>query len=701
MSKVIMLIPIEKNVGLTTISLGVISTIKKENLVTNFFKPIINSNNQKRIDHTSQLLKNNSSVFIIKSIYQKIYNIEYKKIFFSNLIEKIIDRYETYKDNSEITLIEGLNIKSNCIWNKLNFKIARILNANIVFVATYKNKSYLSQFEKKNSIFYLNENVKGIIFNKKDEPCFLKKVKNIKEFDFFYQEKFFLKKNFSKKITCFNNVVSISWNMKLLEIPILNIINYINAFIVYKKNKINNLLIKKIKILKNNFNFLKKENISNSLIIIENSLLNNFKYHINYFLKKNINFSILVTSGNIKKYSLYLSFLEMNIPIFFTYLDNYEILILLKNFHFKCSSKDVERIQKIQKYIKSFFSKTWIKKILEKKINSSFTISSELFKYNLKKTAISLKKTILLPEGNDIRIIKSAIQCNRLKIANCILLGNINEINNIALSNNIFLNNNVQIIDPDTIREKYKKDLISIYKKKKIDIKNVKDDIKKNVVLGMLLLLNNVVDGVVVGATNTTAEVIRSALRIIKMSNKCKLISSVFFMLLRKNTLIYSDCAINPNPTSEQLAEIAIQSFNTAKIFGIVPKIAMLSYSTDFSGGKNFLTDKIMIAKKILNKKRPDIPVEGPIQYDAAIEPKISKLKFPKSSLKGESTIFIFPDLNSGNIAYKAVQNSTNSTCIGPILQGMKKPVNDLSRGSSVDDIIYTIAATVIQSRKN
>ncbi|CAL4320281.1 phosphate acetyltransferase [Buchnera aphidicola] len=699
MSKAIMLIPIEENVGLTTVSLGIISALQNNYSVINFFKPIVNSNNKKKIDHSSQLIRNNHSISIIEPIFQKINNIRYEKNFFSNLIEKIIDKYKNYKDNAKITLIEGINIKNSYISNELNFKIAKILNANIVLVAAFKNVNYLSKLKKENLDSYLYKNVKGVVLNKKNEPSFLKIEKNIKKFDFFYQKRIFLKNYFPKKIKCFDNIVSIPWNMTLLETPILNIIRYINAFIICKKNKTNNILINKIKILKNNFNHLEKENISNSLIIIENSLLNIFKFYIISLNKKNINFSILVTSGNIKKYSLYLSFLEMNIPIFFTYLDSYEVLILLKNFNFKCDPKDFIRIEKIKNYTKLFFSKKWIKKVLEQKKNSSYIVSSEFFKYHLKKTAISLGKTILLPEGNDPRIIKSAIICNNLKIANCILLGNINEIKKIALSNKIYLNKNIQIIDPETIKRKYEADLIEIYKKKRIDVKNVKEDIKKNIVLAMLLLLNDVVDGVVAGATNTTAEVIRTALRIVKISSKYKLISSIFFMLLKENTLIYSDCAINPNPTSDQLSEIAIQSFDSAKIFGIDPKIAMLSYSTGLSGGENILIEKIILAKKILNKKRPDILVEGPIQYDAAIEPKISKLKFPESSLKGKATVFIFPDLNSGNIAYKAVQNSTHSICIGPILQGIRKPVNDLSRGSSVDDIVYTIAATVIQSK--
>ncbi|WP_343153876.1 phosphate acetyltransferase [Buchnera aphidicola (Mindarus keteleerifoliae)] len=698
MSKVIMLIPIEKNVGLTTISLGVISAIQKKTSNIGFFKPIINSNNLEKMDHTSQILSTNFSIFIIKSIHIKIDDVIYKKKFFSNLIERIIDRYESYKNKTEITLIEGFSIKNNPIWNKLNFKIAKILNARIILVTIFKKLSNLNKFKKKEVDFYFKKNLDGVIVNKKNEPNFLKNIDNVSEFDFFYQKKLFLKYQFIKKIKFLPIIAAIPWTMKLLETPILKITNYLNAFSFCKRKKTKNFLVNKIKIFNQDYKNMKEEDISNSLIIVNSNFLKKIKFYINFFEKKNINFSILVVFGNMEKKSLYLSLSKINISIFFIYLDFYEVLFLLKKFSFKFFADEGTRIKRIARYVQSFINKKWTNNIIKKKENNHFLVNPEMFKYKLKKNAILLNKTILLPEGNDPRIIESANICSKLRIANCILLGNKNEIKKIASIKKISLNKNIKILEPKVIQENYKNDLIEIYSKKGIERKIAEKDIKKNIILAMLLLLNNKVDGVVAGVINTTSEVIRSALRIVGMSREVKLISSIFFMLLEEKILIYSDCAINPNPSSDQLADIAIQTFNSSKLFGIDPKIAMLSYSTGFSGGKNSSIEKVVLAKEILNKKRPDILVEGPIQYDAAIDSEISRLKLPKSILKGKATILIFPDLNSGNIAYKAVQNSTKSTCIGPILQGIKKPINDLSRGSTVIDIVYTIATTVIQT---
>ncbi|MBZ2279307.1 MAG: phosphate acyltransferase, partial [Buchnera aphidicola] len=200
------------------------------------------------------------------------------------------------------------------------------------------------------------------------------------------------------------------------------------------------------------------------------------------------------------------------------------------------------------------------------------------------------------------------------------------------------------------------------------------------------------------GSVNTTANTIRPALQLIKTDPNTTLVSSIFFMLLPDKVLIYGDCAVNVNPNSQELAEIAIQSANSAKIFGIKPRIAMLSYSTDKSGFGDQV-EKVRDATNIIRIQRPDLIVDGPIQYDAATSRVVSLLKMKNSFTSGDANIFIFPDLNSGNITYKAVQRSAKLVSIGPMLQGLRKPVNDLSRGATIDDIIYTIALTSIQSK--
>jgi phosphate acetyltransferase len=213
----------------------------------------------------------------------------------------------------------------------------------------------------------------------------------------------------------------------------------------------------------------------------------------------------------------------------------------------------------------------------------------------------------------------------------------------------------------------------------------------------MMLKLNQV-DGLVSGAVNTTANTIRPALQFIKTAPDSSLVSSIFFMLLPEQVLIYGDCAINPEPTAEQLADIAIQSADSATLFGIPPRVAMISYSTG-SSGKGEDVEKVAKATELAKAKRPDLIIDGPLQYDAAIMENVALQKAPQSPVAGKATVFIFPDLNTGNTTYKAVQRSADLVSIGPMLQGLNKPVNDLSRGALVDDIVYTIALTAIQAK--
>lgn len=225
-----------------------------------------------------------------------------------------------------------------------------------------------------------------------------------------------------------------------------------------------------------------------------------------------------------------------------------------------------------------------------------------------------------------------------------------------------------------------------------------KESLKDNVVLATMMLQLGQVDGLVSGAVHTTANTIKPALQLIKTAEGASLVSSIFFMLLPDQVLVYGDCAINPEPNAEELADIAIQSADSAKQFGIDPKVAMISYSTG-SSGHGVDVEKVVQATKIAQKKRPDLIIDGPLQYDAAIMENVARSKAPNSPVAGKATVFIFPDLNTGNTTYKAVQRSADLVSIGPMLQGMRKPVNDLSRGALVDDIIYTIALTAIQAK--
>lgn len=322
-----------------------------------------------------------------------------------------------------------------------------------------------------------------------------------------------------------------------------------------------------------------------------------------------------------------------------------------------------------------------------------------MFEYELFERAKSNKKHIVLPEGTDDRILKAADILMRRNVVEITLLGNEEEIIKKASALRINLDN-INIIDP------YDNDLINEYaaeyykqRKHKGITKEMAKDVMHDVsYLGTMMVHKGHADGMVSGAAHTTQHTIRPAFEFIKTKPGVSIVSSSFLMSFEDKVLVYGDCAVNPNPNAEQLADIAISSAETAKNFGIEPRIAMLSYSTG-SSGKGTDVEKVRSATEIVKQRRPDLKTEGPIQYDAAIDASVAKTKLPDSDVAGKATIFIFPDLNTGNNTYKAVQRSANAVAIGPVLQGLNKPVNDLSRGCLVADIVNTVVITAIQAQ--
>ena len=279
------------------------------------------------------------------------------------------------------------------------------------------------------------------------------------------------------------------------------------------------------------------------------------------------------------------------------------------------------------------------------------------------------------------------------------LLAKRDEVERVASAQGTDLPDAMEIVDPEEVRERYVAPMVELRKHKGLTEVMAAQQLEDNVVLGTMMLAQGEVDGLVSGAIHTTANTVRPALQLIKTAPDAKLISSVFFMLLPQQVVVYGDCAINPDPNAEELADIALQSAASAGAFGIEPRVAMISYSTGASGAGADV-DKVRQATEIARERRPDLLIDGPLQYDAAFNEKVARLKAPDSKVAGRATVFVFPDLNTGNTTYKAVQRSANVVSIGPMLQGLRRPVNDLSRGALVEDIVYTIALTAIQANE-
>jgi phosphate acetyltransferase len=384
-------------------------------------------------------------------------------------------------------------------------------------------------------------------------------------------------------------------------------------------------------------------------------------------------------------------------PILSVERDSYRAATAVSGMTTRIPADDAERVDRVMTSVADRVDSEWLKGLARP--GRVKRLSPPAFRHRLVESARAANKRIVLPEGNEPRTIAAAAIVQERGIARCVLLGNPDEIHAVAKKQGVSLPASLEIIDPAQVAPRYVEPLVERRKAKGMTPAMATAELADTIMVGTMMMALDEADGLVSGAVHTTAHTIRPALQLIKTVPGCDLVSSVFFMCLPEQVLVFGDCAVNPNPTAEQLADIAVQSADSAKAFGIEPRVAMLSYSTGTSGGGEDV-EKVKRATDLAQAARPDLAIDGPLQYDAAIVPEVGKAKAPKSKVAGEATVFVFPDLNTGNVTYKAVQRSANAVAIGPMLQGLAKPVNDLSRGCLVEDIVFTIALTAIQAQQ-
>ncbi|MEV7086950.1 phosphate acetyltransferase [Streptomyces sp. NPDC093085] len=326
-------------------------------------------------------------------------------------------------------------------------------------------------------------------------------------------------------------------------------------------------------------------------------------------------------------------------------------------------------------------------------------VTPMMFEHDLLEQARAHRRRVVLPEGTEERVLRAADVLLRRDVCDLTLLGDTDTIRKKAADLGIDLAG-THLVDPatDELRQEFAERYAGLRAHKGVTVELAYDVVSDPNYFGTLMVQQGLADGMVSGSVHSTAATIRPAFEIIKTRTDASIVSSVFFMCLADRVLVYGDCAVNPDPDAEQLADIAVQSAATAARFGVEPRIAMLSYSTGTSGSGADV-DKVRAATKLVRDAHPELRIEGPIQYDAAVEPTVAATKLPDSEVAGQATVLIFPDLNTGNNTYKAVQRSAGAVAVGPVLQGLRKPVNDLSRGALVQDIVNTVAITAIQAQ--
>ncbi|GMQ45853.1 phosphate acetyltransferase [Vibrio sp. 10N] len=709
MSRTIMLVPTSAGVGLTSVSMGVLRAMERKGVNVSFYKPVAQPRHGgDQPDLTSSIVGNSSDM----KVGQPLPMSEAENLIGNEkldvLLETIVERYNQINKDADVTLIEGLvPTRKHPFANAINEEIAKTLGAEIVFVATpgTDNPSQLKERIEVACSNYggtKNKKISGVIINKLNAPVD-EAGRTRPDLSEIFDDADTAQQANLEVMQIFNTspirvLGCVPWKIDLIATRAVDMAEHLNAEII-NEGDIAQRRIKSItfcaRSLPNMIEHFKPGSLlvtsaDRPDVIVAAALAAMNGVEIG---------AILLTGGYdvpTEIADLIKPALETGLPIFKAQGNTWQTSLNLQSFSLEVPADDKERIEFVNEHVAGHIDGPWIDSLLEGTVGGR-KLSPPAFRYQLTELARKAGKRIVLPEGDEPRTVKAAAICAERGIAECVLLGNPEEIKRVAAQQGVELGAGVTIIDSDAVRENYVARLVELRGAKGMTEVVAREKLQDSVYLGTMMLEANEVDGLVSGAVHTTANTIVPPFQIIKTAPGTSIVSSIFFMLLPDQVLVYGDCAINPDPTAEQLAEIAIQSADSAAAFGIEPRVAMISYSTGESG-KGADVDKVREATKLAQEKRPDLIIDGPLQYDAAIMENVAASKAPNSPVAGKATVFVFPDLNTGNTTYKAVQRSADLVSIGPMLQGMRKPVNDLSRGALVDDIVYTVALTAIQS---
>lgn len=712
MSRNIMLIPIGTGVGLTSLSLGMVRALERHGVKVQFFKPIAQLRpNDNGPERSTTILSKSPTVNPLEPFEMAHAEALIRADQTDMLMEQIIARAAECASNTETLIIEGLvPTRSYPFADDVNNAIAKAMDADVIFIATPGSDTPTGLMNRLEIAYNSwggknNKRLIGAVINKigapvDDEGRARPDLSEV--FDHHAIQRPDAASMFQLPGKSPLRILgSVPYNLDLVAPRASDLAKHLRARII-NAGEMNTRRLRKVtfcaRSLPNMVSHIKTDSLlvtsgDRSDVIVSACLaaMNGIKIG-----------ALLLTGGYQPEpeiLKLCEQAFETGLPVFLIDTNTWQTSLNIQRFDHELPVDDAVRIDLVQEYVASHIDQTWIESVT-KNSPREHRLSPPAFRYKLTELARAARKTVVLPEGDEPRTIKAAAICAERGIARCILLGKKDEILRIAAQQDVILGDGIVIVDPDEVRNRYIEPMLELRRSKGLTEVVAKEQLEDNMVLGTMMLAQNEVDGIVSGAVNTTANTIRPPLQLIKTAPGSSLVSSIFFMLMPDQVLVYGDCAINPDPNAEQLADIAIQSAESAKAFGIEPRVAMISYSTGNSGTGSDV-DKVREATRIAKEKRPDLVIDGPLQYDAAVMPNVALSKAPNSPVAGQATVFVFPDLNTGNTTYKAVQRSADLISIGPMLQGMRKPVNDLSRGALVDDIVYTIALTAIQAAQN
>lgn len=686
--KTIFVAPVGQQVGLSTTALGLVRALQRASLKVGFCKPI--AQDHASLDRSVHFAKENCNLHAPAPI-----NLDRAEMFLGQhqedaLMEEVVSVFQKAAEGADVVVVEGLAITGkNPYAHQLNVSMARNLGADTVLVATLAG----------NPTFELADQLEITAhdFASSSRQALAGYVLNFALPDTDVMKLMHDLRTHSELLEHLPLLGIIHRNAELASPRTWDVAQHLHARILNQGH---------MKMRRVRANMVSARSVNRivdlfkpgTLVVVpgdrEDVIMATSLASLNGIPLA----GMLITCGEMPDESilrLCRPALNSDLPVMLVDSNSYHTSNLLNQMDPQVPLDDLERMEQVLDFVADRLDTGHLKQNIH--ITHERKMPPPAFRYELIQKARAARKRIVLPEGDEPRTVRAAVLCHEKGIAECILLAKPETVHQVAEAQGLHVPDSLKIVDPASVRGRYVAPLVELRKHKGLNESMAEQQLEDNVVLGTMMLALGEVDGLVSGAVHTTANTIRPALQLIKTAPSARIVSSVFFMLMPEQVLVYGDCAVNPNPTAEELADIAIQSADSAAAFGITPRVAMISYSTGTSGAGDDV-EKVRHATEIAKSKRPDLVIDGPMQYDAASVASVGAQKAPGSPVAGKATVFIFPDLNTGNTTYKAVQRSANVVSVGPMLQGLRKPVNDLSRGALVDDIVYTIALTAIQS---
>ncbi|KAF2337566.1 phosphate acetyltransferase [Flavobacterium ginsenosidimutans] len=695
MSKAIYIATSDHNSGKSIITLGLMSILIGKTAKVGYFRPIIEDFVDGEVDnHIETVL----SYFNLDIAFEDAYAITKSRLIkkknkgkIGEVLDLIIEKYKKLEERFDFVLVEGTSFtgEGTSIELDLNVLIAKNLGIPTIIVGSGVGKT-LEELLDSLYLVYDSFKVKEVevlsVFANKVQPENIELVTNS------------LQKSLPSNVLINTIPLVSSLNNPTMQ----EIVNELNAKVLFGENYLNNEIGHYSVGAMQLHNYLVHLH-NNALVITPGDRSDIILGALQANESANYpTISGIILTGNIVPEESILKLIEglsAIVPIIAVDGGTYHITNKIGSIKSEIYANNTH---KIETSINTFEKYVEIEALSQRVITfQPEGMTPKMFQYNMVKRAKQHRKHIVLPEGNDDRIIAAASRLLDMDVVDISIIGDKKQIESkVAELGLTFDFSKVNIINPieSEMYEDYANTYYELRKAKNVSITMARDLMEDVSYFGTMMVYKGHADGMVSGAAHTTQHTILPALQFIKTKPNSSVVSSVFFMCLEDRVSVFGDCAINPNPTAEQLAEIAISSAESSLAFGIEPKIAMLSYSSG-SSGKGDEVDKVRAATAIVKEKRPDLKIEGPIQYDAAVDLSVGKSKMPDSEVAGQASVLIFPDLNTGNNTYKAVQRETGALAIGPMLQGLNKPVNDLSRGCTVDDIINTVVITAIQAQ--